>query len=62
MCIDLQITFMLVSLRSKHFNIFVSEDLDPDEVADFIATIMDSEFNTLVEDDSDLEVSPLESV
>lgn len=33
------------------------EDLDPDEVADFISTIMDTEFNTLVEDDSDLEVS-----
>nr|XP_027219228.1 pre-rRNA-processing protein TSR2 homolog [Penaeus vannamei] len=36
---------------------YKNEDLDPDEVADFIATIMDSEFNTLVEDDSDLEVA-----
>ncbi|XP_042865934.1 pre-rRNA-processing protein TSR2 homolog isoform X2 [Penaeus japonicus] len=36
---------------------YKNEDLDPDEVADFISTIMDTEFNTLVEDDSDLEVA-----
>ncbi|XP_063848270.1 pre-rRNA-processing protein TSR2 homolog isoform X2 [Scylla paramamosain] len=33
-----------------------TEDLEAEEVADYLATIMDQELNTMVEDESDLEV------
>ncbi|KAK3883588.1 hypothetical protein Pcinc_012091 [Petrolisthes cinctipes] len=32
-----------------------NDDLEPEEVAEFLATVMDTELNTLVEDGSDLE-------
>lgn len=34
----------------------IADDLEPEEVAEYLATIMDTELNTLVEDGSDLEV------
>lgn len=34
-----------------------TEDLEAEEVADYLATIMDQELNTMVEDESDIEVS-----
>ncbi|XP_053643592.1 pre-rRNA-processing protein TSR2 homolog [Cherax quadricarinatus] len=33
-----------------------NEDLEPEDVADYLATIMDQELNILVEDDSDMEI------
>lgn len=37
------------------------ENLEADEVAEYLATIMDQELNTLVDDDSDLAVSMMTS-
>ncbi|KAK7063282.1 rRNA accumulation-related protein [Halocaridina rubra] len=38
---------------------YENDDLDPDEVADFLSTVMDQELNTHVEDQSDCELGQL---
>ncbi|KAG7172665.1 pre-rRNA-processing protein TSR2 homolog [Homarus americanus] len=44
----------MVGIVEQYF--YENDDLEPEEVGDYLATIMDQELNTLVEDDSDVEV------
>ncbi|KAK8403554.1 hypothetical protein O3P69_000541 [Scylla paramamosain] len=44
----------MVGVTEQYF--YDNEDLEAEEVADYLATIMDQELNTMVEDESDLEV------
>lgn len=44
----------MVGIIEQYFH--ENEDLEPEEVADYLATIMDQELNTLIEDDSDIAV------
>ncbi|XP_045591838.1 pre-rRNA-processing protein TSR2 homolog [Procambarus clarkii] len=44
----------MVGIIEQYF--YDNEDLEPEEVADYLATIMDQELNTLVDDESDVEI------
>ncbi|XP_045112086.1 pre-rRNA-processing protein TSR2 homolog isoform X2 [Portunus trituberculatus] len=44
----------MVGVTEQYF--YDNEDLEAEEVADYLATIMDQELNTMVEDESDVEV------
>ncbi|XP_076055320.1 pre-rRNA-processing protein TSR2 homolog [Oratosquilla oratoria] len=50
-----EIAEWLIDVTENYF--YDNEELEADEVAGFLSTIMDQELNTLVEDGSDLSVS-----